>query len=60
MKDLLADVRWTMIDQAMALTSGNRQRSADLLQVSRQAIQQVAGFKGRMTLKQPRKDERGH
>lgn len=42
MPELLRDAREAMIEQALALSDGNRSGAARLLQVSRQAIQQAS------------------
>lgn len=41
LRDLQSEVRRVMIDQALALADGSRSGAARLLQVSRQAVQQV-------------------
>jgi CheY-like chemotaxis protein len=41
MRDLQKHVREVMVEQAMALSDGSRRRAARLLDVSRQAIQQI-------------------
>ncbi|RIK89361.1 MAG: hypothetical protein DCC71_26005 [Proteobacteria bacterium] len=41
MREVHRVLRWSMVDQAIALSAGNRSRAAQLLHVSRQAMQQV-------------------
>jgi DNA-binding NtrC family response regulator len=41
MREVHRVMRWSMVDQAIALTAGNRSQAAQLLRVSRQAMQQV-------------------
>jgi DNA-binding NtrC family response regulator len=41
MRELQGDVRRVMVDQALALADGSRSGAARLLQVSRQAVQQI-------------------
>jgi DNA-binding NtrC family response regulator len=57
MRDLKDDVRRAMVDQAIALAEGNRSEAARLLDVSRQAVQQIMQERGgRVRSRQPRKD----
>ena len=40
-RDVEAEVRREMVDEALARTGGNRQRAADLLSISRQLLQHI-------------------
>jgi DNA-binding NtrC family response regulator len=56
MRDLKDDVRRAMVDQAIALAEGNRSEAARLLDVSRQAVQQIIQEReGRGRARVPRK-----
>lgn len=46
MRELQKHVREVMVDEAMALSVGSRRRAARLLDVSRQAVQQIVGPNG--------------
>jgi DNA-binding NtrC family response regulator len=57
MRDLKDDVRRAMVDQAIALAEGNRSEAARLLDVSRQAVQQIIQEReGRGRARVPRKE----
>jgi DNA-binding NtrC family response regulator len=51
--DVQGRVRKAMLDQAMALSEGNRSRAAELLGVSRQAVQQSLHRRGKADYEEP-------